>query len=157
MIRVRWKVLFTALLIGIAAYASFYFAATAQHRRLEHQQEPELSWLKQRYNLSDAEFKRVSELHNGYLPKCEKMCRRIASKTAELKTILAKSDGMNGDIQKKVHEIADLKAQCQTQMLQHFFEVSRAMPPEQGHRYLQWVQSRTVLCGPGDEMMAHMQ
>ncbi|MGZ4971796.1 MAG: periplasmic heavy metal sensor [Limisphaerales bacterium] len=157
MTRSRWKVLLAGLLIGIAAYASFYLAATANHRRMACQPEPELAWLKAEFKLSDAEFTRVSELHNGYLPRCEEMCKRVATKNAELKTILAKSDAVNPDIQKKVHEIADLKAQCQAQMLQHFYDVSRAMPPEQGKRYLQWVQSRTVLCGQGDDMMAHMQ
>jgi uncharacterized protein YdcH (DUF465 family) len=155
--RSRWKVLLAGLLIGIAAYASFYFAATVSHRRMACQPEPELAWLKQEFKLSDAEFKRVADLHNGYLPKCEAMCSRVASKNAELKTILAKSDRVNGDIEKTVHEIADLKAQCQTQMLQHFYDVSRAMPPEQGKRYLDWVQSKTVLCGQGDDMMSHMQ
>lgn len=155
--RSRWKVLLVALLIGGSAYASFYFAATASHRRLACQPEPELAWLKQEFKLNDADFKRVSDLHNGYLPKCEEMCRRVASKNAELKIILAKSDRVNGDIEKTVHEIADLKAQCQTQMLQHFFDVSRAMPPEQGRRYLEWVQAKTVLCGQDDDMMSHMQ
>ncbi len=32
-------------------------------------------------------------------------------------------------------------------MMQHFYEVSRAMPPEQGKRYLAWVQSETLLPG----------
>ena len=30
-------------------------------------------------------------------------------------------------------------------MLKHFFEVSRTMPPEQGRRYLTWVQEQTCL------------
>jgi hypothetical protein len=36
-------------------------------------------------------------------------------------------------------------------MLKHFQEVSRAMPPEQGRRYLAWVQEQTVLRGQAME------
>jgi hypothetical protein len=32
-------------------------------------------------------------------------------------------------------------------MMQHFYEVSRAMPPDQGKRYLTWVQQETLLPG----------
>jgi hypothetical protein len=34
-------------------------------------------------------------------------------------------------------------------MLRHFYEVSRTMPPEQGRRYLAWVQERTFMCSEG--------
>jgi hypothetical protein len=37
-------------------------------------------------------------------------------------------------------------------MLQHFYEVSRTMPPEQGRRYLAWVQERTILADSHEEM-----
>jgi hypothetical protein len=30
-------------------------------------------------------------------------------------------------------------------MLQHFFEVSRTMPPAQGARYLAWISEQTFL------------
>ena len=34
--------------------------------------------------------------------------------------------------------------ECQTQMLRHFYEVSQAMPPEQGRRYLAEMQRLTL-------------
>ncbi len=39
-------------------------------------------------------------------------------------------------------------------MLKHFFEVSRAMSPEQGRRYLAWVQEQTCL---REQMMNHSE
>jgi hypothetical protein len=30
-------------------------------------------------------------------------------------------------------------------MLKHFLDVSRAMPPEQGRRYLSWILDQTLL------------
>jgi hypothetical protein len=38
-----------------------------------------------------------------------------------------------------------MRADCQAEMLKHFFEVSRAMPADQGKRYLAWVQAQTCL------------
>ena len=32
-------------------------------------------------------------------------------------------------------------------MLEHFYAVSRAMPPEEGRRYLDWIQRQTVQGG----------
>jgi hypothetical protein len=44
----------------------------------------------------------------------------------------------------KLTELALLRSQCQAQMLQHFIEVSQAMPPEQGRRYLAEMERLTV-------------
>lgn len=114
----------------------------------------ELTWLKDEFRLSDADFKRISELHGEHLKDCEQMCQRIASKNAELKELLARTNAVTPDIEKNLTEAAQLRAQCQRNMLQHFMEVSGQMPPEQGRRYLAWVQERT-LGGKGDTMSEH--
>ena len=36
-------------------------------------------------------------------------------------------------------------------MLTHFLQVSRAMPPKQGQRYLAWVEQQTLLQSQGME------
>ncbi len=99
----------------------------------------ELGWLQQEFRLSNAEMARVRKLHEGYLPKCAAMCKEIAAKKREVAAAL--DDATNAadvrePVGKKLGELALLRAQCQLQMLQHFVEVSRAMPPEQGQRYL---------------------
>jgi hypothetical protein len=35
-------------------------------------------------------------------------------------------------------------------MLQHFFEISRTMPPAQGRRYLEWISERTFIRSHSD-------
>lgn len=37
-----------------------------------------LLWLKTEYHLSDAEYERIRDMHEGYLPGCEERCREIA-------------------------------------------------------------------------------
>jgi hypothetical protein len=83
------------------------------------------------------------------------MCRRIGEKNAEIKDLLAGSATVTPVIEEKLGEAAQLRAQCQKQMLDHFFTVSQAMPPEQGRRYLAWVQERTFLTSEGMGHSAH--
>ncbi len=56
------------LIAAAAAYGYIYFACTASARSLQRSDKPELAWLKEEFNLNDAELKRVSDLHEAYLP-----------------------------------------------------------------------------------------
>jgi hypothetical protein len=100
----------------------------------------DLAWLKHEFRLSDAELQRVRQLHAGYLPKCQEMCSRIAEKQSEVETALGRGESPD----KQLLELAALRAQCQAQMLRHFQEVSQAMPPDQGKRYLSEMQKLTL-------------
>ena len=51
------------------------------------------------------------------------------------------------EIKQALTEAAYLRVECQSAMMQHFYEVSRAMSPDQGKRYLTWVQQETLLPG----------
>jgi hypothetical protein len=135
-------ILLAGLLLACAAYCGVYYLATAADRNLEQDATPELAWLKKEFNLSDAEFKRISDLHAAYQPRCAEMCKRIAAKHAELQELLAQSGTMTPEIQKNLAESAQIRAECQTAMLAHFFEVSRTMPPAEGKRYLEWVEEK---------------
>ena len=142
------QILGLGLIVAGLAYAGFYFAGTARSRELLHSPQPELAWLKQEYHLSDAEFARISQLHNAYLPKCAAHCRRIDELNQKLESALAGTSGMTPEIKAILAERAQERADCQTEMLEHFFEVSRTMPAEQGRRYLAWVQDQTCLQEP---------
>ena len=68
----------------------------------------------------------------------------IAAKKRELQAILDHSQGITPEAQQKLAEVAALRAKCQANMLGHFYEVSQAMPPEQGRRYLAEMQRLTL-------------
>lgn len=103
----------------------------------------DLAWLRLEFHLNDAELARVRELHDGYLPKCHHFCALIYQGKQDLQHLLA-SPTDAAAIEKKLIEIGTLRAQCQSAMLQHFREVSQAMPPEQGRRYLDQMQRLTL-------------
>jgi hypothetical protein len=137
-------ILLALLLAGAAIAGSSYLLA---RRICAHElaaSGDDLAWLRDEFHLSDAELQRVRQLHDGYLPKCHENCARIAAKKRELQAELDKAQGMTPEAQQKLTEVAALRAQCQANMLTHFYEVSHAMPPAQGHRYLAEMQHLTL-------------
>ena len=133
-----------ALALGIAIFAGSFLAA--RHATVACCVRPadDLSWLQMEFHLSDAEMERIRELHNGYLPKCAEICAKIAARKSELDSIPGNGTNLTAEAQTKLNEIAALRAQCQSNMLQHFVAVSQAMPPEQGKRYLAEMKKLTL-------------
>ena len=142
-------ILIAGMVIGAAGYKGLYFAGTSSRREMLQSGNPELLWLKGEFSLSDSEFARLSQLHEAYQPHCAEMCRRIETKNIELKELLGKTSSLTAEIEAKIVETCLLRAECQKMMLQHFYEVSRTMRPEQGKRYLAWVQEKTFLPNHG--------
>jgi Spy/CpxP family protein refolding chaperone len=115
-----------------------------EHRQMLECPAPELAWLKKEFHLGDAEFERITKLHDGYMPRCAELCRRIAQKNSELQQLVSGTNVDPKAVEQKLKEAGELRVECQKNMFNHFLEVSRQMPPEQGRRYLQWVQQRTL-------------
>ena len=136
--------LILALLAAAAVFAASFIIAQRVGAKRMADTADDLDWLRQEFRLSDTELARVRELHEGYLPKCAEMCRQIASKKKELESALAGATNISSDAEQKLTELAALRVKCQTQMLQHFVEVSQAMPSEQGQRYLAEMQRLTL-------------
>ena len=130
---------------AVAAYCCVYLMGTAKPRAMMQSAQPELAWLKHEFNLGDAEFKRISKLHAGYLPQCIERCRQIDELNEKLSDVLTSAMEVTPEIEKLLKERAQMRATCQAEMLKHFFEVSRTMPPEQGKRYLAWARDNTCL------------
>jgi len=84
-------------------------------------------------------------LHQGYLPHCRAMCAQVEAINQRLQTLLVATNHVTPEIEQALAEAAQTRAKCQVMMFNHFYEVSRAMPAEQGRRYLDWVQRHTLL------------
>jgi len=137
-------VVFAAVVAAVGLFAAAYFIGQRVCATQMTRASDDLDWLRQEFHLSDAELARVRQLHNGYLPKCEAMCKQIAAKKRELEAALTGAINLTPEAEATLKELAALRAQCQTQMLRHFVEVSQAMPPEQGRRYLAEMQRLTL-------------
>jgi hypothetical protein len=113
--------------------------------------QPELAWLKREFKLTDADYARLVQLHNAYLPQCMERCRLIEEQNQKLHALLAQSTNVTPEVRTVLAQRAQIRADCEAAMLEHFLEVSRTMPPEQGRRYLAWVEGQSGLCGAGME------
>jgi hypothetical protein len=148
-------ILLAGLLLSTAAFSGFYYFGTASCRAMMSEPQPELAWLKKEFKLSDTEVARITRLHEAYLPQCAQHCTRIAELNDKLEQLLSQASSVTPEIQSVLSERAKVRADCEAEMLSHFLEVSRMMPPQQGQRYLEWVEQQTCLGGQGMEARHH--
>jgi hypothetical protein len=137
-------ILLAVLLAGAAIGGASYLLGCRICARQLAGSGDDLAWLRREFRLSDSEMQRIRRLHEGYLPKCHENCALIAAKKQELQAALDRALGMTPEAQQKLAEVAALRAKCQASMLAHFYEVSRAMPSEQGRRCLAEMQRLTL-------------
>jgi hypothetical protein len=147
-----WIILLTGVALAAAAYFTVYHTTLSCCGVPPEASTSELAWLKHEFYLSDAEFRRISDLHNAYLSGCRERCAKIDAKNAELRAQIAQANAVTPEVERALAEAARLRGECQAAMLRHFVEVSRAMPPEQGRRYLEWICARTL--APQHDSMA---
>jgi hypothetical protein len=148
-------ILLLGVLLCAGTFAGFYYSGTSCCRGMMKESQPELAWLKKEFSLSDAEFKRVSELHAAYLPHCAERCRHLDELNTKLHHLLAATNYLTPEIQALLTERANTRSDCEAEMLKHFLEVSRTMPPEQGRRYLAWAEQQSVLHPQSMEQAHH--
>lgn len=148
-------IILLGLVGSIAAFAVCYLAGTASSRELMRQPKPELAWLKQEFNLGNAEYARIVELHQAYLPGCAERCRLIEEQNAKLAQLMVGTTNLTPEVEAVMARRAKMRTDCEAEMLKHFLEVSRTMAPEQGRRYLTWVEQQTFLRGEAMEQQHH--
>lgn len=139
-----WAIGLLGILLGVGSFGFLYASRTADYRELEESCGPELAWIKKEFGLNDKDFERVRQLHQAYKPVCAEMCRRVDAKNVELAKLLQSSKQVTPQIEENLSQAAQLRKECQVEMLKHFFQVSQAMPPEPGKRYLAWIQEQTL-------------
>jgi hypothetical protein len=64
---------------------------------------------------------------------------------------------MTPEIEAVMAQRAKMRTDCEAEMLKHFLAVSRTMPPEQGRRYLAWVEQQTFMRGEAMEQQHRQQ
>jgi hypothetical protein len=136
-------VLLAGMAVGLLACGAAYWSLTADHRAMLRNDHPELAWLQRQFNLAPDEFERISALHRAYLPQCQDFCEQIEKLHDEIRRLVQQSDQLTPQLEALLEQAGRTRMECQKMMLQHFFAVSRAMSPEQGQRYLLWVQEKT--------------
>lgn len=140
-----WIIALLGVACAAGGFIAFYGTRTADCRRLEAECGPELAWIKKEFRLPAGDFERVQKLHEAYKPVCAEMCRQVDEQNRELARLLQTAQGVTPEIETVLSRAAEIRKECQTGMLIHFFRVSQVMPPEQGRRYLAWMQAQTLI------------
>ncbi|CAN5787853.1 hypothetical protein BH11VER1_BH11VER1_37810 [soil metagenome] len=130
-----------AMLAGLAGFAITHWkccefltdrtASAHSNSRL-----PELEWLRREFKLTDAQFAKVSELHQAYRPTCENLCMKIMTSHDRLKKLVGNGTEISPEFQAGLHEHAELHVECQIAMLNHLYRTAACLSPEQARRYL---------------------
>jgi hypothetical protein len=138
-------IIIIGLIAAVVGYACTYLAGMKSRHYIEKSNQPALAWLQEEYHLNNAQFVRECQLQAAYQPKCAEMCRKIDAMNARLQTLIAATNIITPEIKQVLAENAQLRANCEQMMLAHCYAVAQVMPPEQGKRYLAWVQQKTLM------------
>lgn len=129
-----------AIFLGLAAYASTYFFATATVCRMPASND-DLSWLTREFHLSSEQVAKIKILNDQYRPKCLALCASIASADETLKKLVLTNKTVTPEVQAALDQETSVRMQCHEHLLHYCYEVSQTMAPDQGKRYLQLMQS----------------
>ena len=137
-------IVIVGLIAAVVGYTCTYLAGIKGQHDVEKSNQPALAWLQQEYQLNNAQFVCVCQLHAAYQPKCDEMCREIDAMNARLQNLLVATNVVTHEIKQALTQNAQLRVECEQMMLAHFYAVAQVMPPEQGKRYLAWVRQETL-------------
>lgn len=132
-----------AVLLGLGAYFLSYGIARCTFCRVPDTNDPS-AWMRQEFHLNDVQYDQVKKLDAAYYPHCADMCDQIDQSHMALKSLIMASPAMTPEIEAALKKDSAIQQQCREDMLRHFYEVSQAMPPAEGKRYLQIMQVQVV-------------
>jgi hypothetical protein len=136
-------ILALAVLLGSGAYFVSYEVARCTFCRMPDANDSS-SWLRQEFHLSDAQYAQVKKLEAGYHPHCIVMCDQIKQSRLELKNLILANGAMTPEVETALQKDGEVQREWRADMLRHFYEVSQAMPPAEGTRYLKIMQAQVL-------------
>jgi len=95
-----------------------------------------VEWLRTRFQLSDAEMEQALALHRAYEARCEEMCDIIAASEEDLAAALRESSDLTPRVREAIAQNSRVRAECRTQMLDHFYQTASILPESRRDEYL---------------------
>lgn len=149
--RSAW-ILAIGLLLGLLAYGVAFFVQSKSICVWAKNENNELKWLREEFHLSDQQIEKITALHKAYRPRCEIMCQKIIASNDHLGALIRANQQMTPEMQAALKENTDLQNECRQAMLEHIYSVSREMPPEQGHRYIDFMKKSVLQPGQSSSL-----
>lgn len=132
-----------AILLGWVAYAVSFHLASFTFCRAPDAKDPS-SWICQEYHLSNAQYAQVKQLEDAYAPRCADLCHQIQQSHDSLKKLILANSTLTPEVKVALQKDAAVEQECREAMLEHFYAVSQAMPPDEGKRYLKMMLAMVV-------------
>jgi hypothetical protein len=151
----------TLALIAAAAGATWLVSyrlgtGTAIHAAV--QKRDALEWLRNDFDLNDAQFAAVKRLHESYAVVCEEHCRAIQDAAQHRNALKVQVTPDPAALAAAETKLAELKIVCETAIATHVREVAAQMSEPQGRRYLALVLPKIKDFdhqGPADVRVEH--
>lgn len=137
-----------ASLLALGSYVLYFEAMTRPSQALLSHPGGRLEWLRREFQLTDAQFARITELHDVYNPVCATLCQRIVEANTRLEELVAREQGVIPEIEAALLESATVRRDCNEALLKHAYAVAAEMPPESGKRYLHMMTTRLTQPAP---------
>lgn len=94
-----------------------------------------LAWLRADFDLTDAQFARIQQLHDAYSVVCEEHCRQIQEATRALQSAKAsRADPLA--VTAAERRLEQVRLTCETAIATHVRQCAGEMSPAAGARYL---------------------
>ncbi len=119
---------------GAAGFVTFRASHDSPVQAALARQDP-MEWLRADFQLTDAQFAAIKQLHDSYSVVCEEHCRQIQVATrarAELKAANAAAPALAAANQR----VEELRLVCESAIATHVRHCAAQMSPAAGERYL---------------------
>lgn len=95
-----------------------------------------LAWLRADFDLNDAQFAKIKQLHDSYSLVCEEHCRAIQDATRARRTLAASGHADPSALATADQRLHELQTICETAIAAHVRQCAAHMSPAAGERYL---------------------
>lgn len=126
-----------ALIVAIAAVTcgvAFHFTGDPEVKAAVSKRDA-LEWLRADFELTDAQFGKIKQLHESYSVVCEKHCMDIMN-AARARDDLKQRSTDAAAMAAAEKRVQELRVVCETAIAAHVRQCAAEMTPESGQRYL---------------------
>jgi hypothetical protein len=95
-----------------------------------------MEWLRTDFDLSDAQFAKIKQLHDSYSLVCEKHCNDIMDAARARDALKASAGADSVALAAAEKRVQELRQICETAIAAHVRQCAAEMSPAAGQRYL---------------------
>ncbi|HEX2851982.1 MAG TPA: periplasmic heavy metal sensor [Opitutaceae bacterium] len=95
-----------------------------------------MAWLRTDFQLTDAQFAAIKQLHDSYSVVCEEHCRAIQAATRARNELKARAEGDAAAFAAADRRVEELRLVCESAIATHVRQCAAEMSPPAGRRYL---------------------